>query len=196
MASKRVIIVAGPSGTGKTTICRALAKKHKLRFVSGSRVFKKLLKKKNAKDWFAESKVKEGIMRERLKDYSFDELVDKEMEREARKGNVVLDSRTLPWLVDFGFKVWLEASPLARAKHIAENEGIPKSKIPEMVKSMNLRDKNDLKIYKKLYGFDLKPDSRVFNLIVRNGGLSIRENIALVDEAVSSYLKAERVGKR
>jgi cytidylate kinase len=69
----------------------------------------------------------------------------------------------MPWLLDGGFKIWLEASPEVRAKRVVKRDGIS---VEEAVKAMKEKDEKTRAIYKSLYGFDLGRDLSPFNLIL------------------------------
>jgi cytidylate kinase len=96
-------------------------------------------------------------------DSSFDKKIDEKLLELAEQGNVVLDSWTMPWLLKEGFKVWLGASPLVRAKRVSNRDSIS---IEEAIKALNEKDEQTRQIYKNLYGFDLGNDFSPFNLVL------------------------------
>jgi cytidylate kinase len=93
----------------------------------------------------------------------FDKKIDEKLLELAAEGNVVLDSWTMPWLLNEGFKVWLEASPQVRAKRVVTRDSIS---IEEALKALNEKDERTRQIYKGLYGFDLGHDLSPFNLVL------------------------------
>lgn len=163
---KIVICIAGLTGCGKTTVARRLAEKYGLRYLSGGRALKELAIKMGYKPhergWWETS---EGIkfLEHRLKDPKFDKQVDEQLLERAKRGNVVFDSWTVPWLFKGGFKIWFEASPEVRARRLAERDGIS---IKEAVKAVKEKDEKTTRIYYDLYGFELGGDFSPFNLIL------------------------------
>ncbi|MDH5441516.1 MAG: cytidylate kinase family protein, partial [Candidatus Bathyarchaeota archaeon] len=99
---------------------------------------------------------------ERMDDFEFDRRVDAKLLEQAREGRVVLDSWTMPWLFDGGFKVWLEASEDARASRLAGRGGMPAE---DALKVLREKDERTRSIYEKLYGFSLGEDFSPFDMI-------------------------------
>jgi cytidylate kinase len=170
-----VVCIGGLAGSGKSTLARKLAQKYKLEYASGGDALRALAAEKGYKTpgcgWWESS---EGLsfLDERAKDDTFDEAVDKKLLQMARKGNVVLDSWTMPWLLDDAFKMWLEASPEKRAKRIAGRDGI---RFEEALKALKSKEKRTKAIYKRLYGFNLGEDFAPFNFIVDTSNLESEE---------------------
>lgn len=104
-----------------------------------------------------------NFLQQRMEDPKFDIKVDETLLELAKQGNVVLDSWTMPWLLNEGFKVWLEASPSVRVKRVAERDDIEVEKALDILKE---KDKRTETIYKDLYGFDLGKDFSPFHLIL------------------------------
>lgn len=161
-----VICIAGLTGCGKSTVARRLAKKYSLKHLSGGTVLKKLAIEMGYQPhelgWWETS---EGakFLKHRLKDPKFDRQVDEQLLKWAERGNVVLDSWTMPWLFKGGFKVWLEASPKVRCRRLARRDGIS---IKEAIEAINEKDEKTRRIYYDLYGFKLGEDFSPFNLIL------------------------------
>ncbi len=172
---KIVICVAGFTGSGKSTLAKRLAEKYGLRHFSGGSALKTLAIEMGYKPcergWW---ETEEGMrfLQQRMRDSEFDRKVDVELIRWAKRGNVVLDSWTMPWLLNEGFKVWLEASPDVRARRIVERDGISLEKAISALKERDLKTKM---IYKKLYGFDLGEDFSPFDLILDTNELNADE---------------------
>jgi len=172
---KIVICVAGFTGSGKSTLAKRLAEKYGLRHFSGGSALKTLAIEMGYKPcergWW---ETEEGMrfLQQRMRDSEFDRKVDEELIRWAKRGNVVLDSWTMPWLLNEGFKVWLEASPDVRARRIVERDGISLEKAISALKERDLKTKM---IYKKLYGFDLGEDFSPFDLILDTNELNADE---------------------
>jgi len=171
-----VICVAGMSGCGKSTAAKRLAKKYGLRYLSGGDMLKALAVKSGYKPcergWW-ETEAGRSFLEQRERDQEFDKRVDEELIKWARRGNVVLDSWTMPWLLkEEAFKVWLETSPEERARRLARRDRIS---VKEALRALEEKDGETKRIYKRLYGFDLGEDFSPFDLILDTNRLESEE---------------------
>ena len=172
---KIVICIAGLTGCGKSTVAKRLAEEYGLKYLSGGAALKELAIKKGYKPqergWWETS---EGMrfLEHRLKDSDFDKQVDAYLLKWAKRGNVVFDSWTMPWLFKGGFKIWLEASPEVRARRLAQRD---RMSIEEAVKAVKEKDEKTKKIYYALYGFKLGEDFSPFDLILDVNQLDAEE---------------------
>lgn len=174
--NKRIVIcICGMSGCGKSAVAKQIAGKYGLKYLSGGDALKALAidagYKPAEKGWW---ETDEGLrfLGQRTKDSNFDRRVDQELIELAKRGDVVLDSWTMPWLLDKGFKVWLEASTDVRAKRLAKRDGIS---IRKALKIMGEKEGKTRSIYKNLYGFNLGKDFSPFNLILDTNELNADE---------------------
>jgi len=172
---KTVICVCGMAGCGKSTLAKKLAKKYGLKYFSGGDALKALAieigYKPGGVGWW-ETEEGKKFLQERMGNPEFDKKVDEKLLEWAKRGNVVLDSWTMPWLLKDGFKVWLEVSPEERAKRIAKRDSIS----PEMaLKALREKDEKTKTIYKKLYGFNLGEDLSPFDLVLDTNQLKADE---------------------
>ena len=96
-------------------------------------------------------------MEERKSDPSFDNQVDKKLIQIIKNGNSVITSYTLPWLMkeDRIIKFWLKASQENRARRMANRDNISYNKAKKVIQ---IRDGENMKIYKNLYGFNFGED--------------------------------------
>ncbi len=171
-----VICVTGMSGCGKSTAARRLARKYELRYFSGGDMLKALAVKTGYKPrergWW-ETEEGRSFLQQRTRDQEFDKRVDEELMELARRGNVVLDSWTMPWLLEEeAFKVWLEVSPDERARRLARRDRIS---VKEALRALEEKDGKTKGIYKRLYGFDLGEDFSPFDLILDTNQLKSDE---------------------
>ena len=162
---KIVICICGMTCCGKSTVTKRLAEKHGLRYVSGGDALKDLAAdagyEVGGRGWW-ESDEAMRFFEERVDDFEFDRRVDAKLLGQAREGGVVLDSWTMPWLFDGGFKVWLDASEDARASRLAGRDGMPAE---DALKMLRAKDEKTRAIYEKLYGFSLGEDFSPFDMI-------------------------------
>jgi cytidylate kinase len=182
-----VICIGGMAGSGKSALARRIAERYSLRYLSGGDALRALALKKGYKSlstgWW---ETREGMrfLEEREKDQGCDVAVDRELLQMARKGNVVLDSWTMPWLLEGGFKIWLEASPEKRARRIAGRDRIS---FKDAFDALKRKERRTKAIYKKLYGFNLGEDFAPFNFILDTNILEeedVFQVVCLVIESV------------
>ena len=175
-----VICIGGMAGSGKSTVARKLAEKYGLDYLSGGDALKALAVEEGYKSlgpgWW-ESREGMRFLEEREKDHRFDEAVDRKLLQIARKGNVMLDSWTMPWLLEGAFKMWLEASPEKRAERIAGRDSIG---FEEALNALKRKEKQTKKIYKKLYGFELGEDFAPFDFILDTNNLNNEEVFLII----------------
>jgi len=176
LKKKVIICISGMAGCGKSTTAKKIAKKYKLCYFSGGNALKTLALEtgyKPVKRGWWESQEGMKFLKKRTQKSSFDKEVDKKLLEWAKQGNVVLDSWTMPWLLERkGFKIWLEASPEVRAKRIAKRDKISIEKARKVLKE---KDTKTNVIYKELYGFDHGDDFSPFDLILDVNDLSPKE---------------------
>src|SRR5208283_588774 len=185
---KIVICISGMAGTGKSTLSKKLAEKYSLQCYSGGDALKELAKAEgydvSRQGWWESS---EGLkfLKERVSDPKFDRAVDAELLKYARQGNVILDSWTMPWLLNEGFKIWLMASIDKRAARVAERDKIT---VNEAFKVLDEKEARTKAIYKKLYGFVLGEDFAPFDLVVDTDNLSAEEVFEVLCSAISNVV--------
>ncbi len=163
------------TGSGKSTVAKKLAEKYGLAYYSGGNAMRALAQEEGynseVNGWWESA---EGLkfLQQRMDNPAFDKKIDDMLLEYGKKGNVVLDSWTMPWLLDEGFKVWLEASPKVRAQRVVTRDGLsPEAAMAALVE----KDAQTRKIYKNLYGFDLGLDLSPFNLILTTDDLEPEE---------------------
>lgn len=161
-----VICIAGLTACGKSTVARRLAEKYNLKYVSGGTTLKGIALKVGLADtergWW---ETPEGMrfLRQREEDPSFDKQVDDQLLSFAKQGNVVLDSWTMPWLSEKGFKIWLEVSAQERARRLTRRDGISVKQAEMMIRE---KDGKTKQIYERLYGFKLGEDYSPFDVVL------------------------------
>lgn len=170
-----VICVCGLAGSGKSSAAKELAKRYDLEYYSGGDTLKVVAIEKGYKNiergWW-ESKEGMRFFMERDADFRFDREVDRKLLDLAKQGNVVLDSWTTPWLLEKGFKIWLEASPETRAKRVARRDN---ASIEQALSALKKKETQTKSIYNRLYGFKLGEDFSPFHLILDTDDLTSDE---------------------
>jgi len=181
---KRVIVISGWAGSGKTTVSKRLAEKYGLRYLAGGYAFQQVVSAHGGADWWETEEGKQFV-KDRESNLRIDAEVDKFLNREAEKGNLVMDCKAQPWLLKYGFKIWFDASRKVRAERVSKRS---KVSVSDVLKQLKERDETDARIYETLYGFRLGPDKDVFDLIVNTDDLNQEQAFKKVDSAVSEYL--------
>jgi cytidylate kinase len=185
---KTVICISGLAGTGKSTLSKKLAEKYHLRYYSGGDVLKDLAKQEgydvSVQGWW-ESPQGLNFLNERVNDPKFDKAVDDTLLEYAQQGNVLLDSWTMPWLLQGGFKIWLEASFEKRAARVAIRDGMTTAQALEVLKEKEARTKA---IYKALYGFVLGEDFKPFDFVLDTDNLSADEVFVVLCRVIDTVV--------
>ncbi len=182
---KPAIIISGFAGSGKSTLAKRLAEKLGARYVCGGDVLKEIAREEGynvTENWWD---TKEGIefLKKRASNHEYDRKLDAKLMKIADEGNCVITSWALPWIYKGrAIKIWLHASQEERAKRIAKRDKIPEEEARKIVRQ---RDKENIELYRKIYGFDLGKDLSVFDLVVDTDGKNENE----VEKNVLDFLK-------
>ncbi len=185
---KMILCISGMTGSGKSTIARELAEKYNLHYFSGGDALKALAIEygfEPAERGWWESKEGMRFLEKRNQDQSFDRKIDSKLLEAAKRGNVVLDSWTVPWILEDGFKIWLEASPERRAERIAKRNKIGKN---EALQALLSKEKQTKTIYKRLYGFNLGEDFKPFNFVLDTEDLDAKEVFAILTGVIENLV--------
>jgi len=175
VVNKFSVVISGWPAVGKTTIAAKLAEEFGLVMYNGGDILKMLAAEKGystaREDWWDTAEAKK-FMRERKSDPSFDKKVDKKLSELVKKGGAVITSYTLPWLVkeESVIKLWLRGSTENRARRMANRDSIS---FAEAKKIITLRDDENKKIYRRLYGFSFGEDLTVFDYMLNTDRLPL-----------------------
>ncbi|MGB8936586.1 MAG: cytidylate kinase family protein [Candidatus Nitrosopolaris sp.] len=165
--------MSGCPAVGKTTVAGELAKEFGLKIFNGGDILKKIASDRGyliaGRDWWDGEEAKK-FMAERLTSTCFDKEVDQKLMEIVESGNAVITSYTLPWLTEHPIKFWLSGSQDNRAKRMANRDNI---KFLEAKKIVQLRDDDNKKIYRKLYGINFGDDLTVFDFSINTDLLSL-----------------------
>jgi len=189
MSQKHMVIcISGMAGTGKSTLAKKLAQKYGFDYYSGGDALKVLASEEgydaSQPGWW-ESPQGLKFLRQREGDARFDRVVDQKLLEYTQKGNVLLDSWTMPWLLKSGFKIWLLASMEKRAARVAQRDQITVEQALKVLKEKEERTKG---IYKKLYGFMLGEDFQPFNLVLDTESLNAEEVFQVLCEVIDNMI--------
>ncbi len=157
------ILIAGLTGTGKSTVAKEVASHLGLEYISGSAILRTMLGKPNFQQWESQKGIE--MIKERLKKPSADKKTDAELlSIVSKKDNLVVDSWTIPWLYkgEDAIKIYLTADFKERAKRIQSRDKIEENEALKFVKE---KDELTAKVYKKLYKIDIF-DPKGFHLAI------------------------------
>ncbi len=172
---KIVVCISGMAGTGKSTLAKRLAQKYGLAYYSGGDALRALAAEQGYDSlnngWWESS---DGLrfLDQRKGDATFDKKVDEKLLQYAERGNVLLDSWTMPWLLKSGFKIWLSASVERQAERIAKRDHMT---VDQGMQALREKEARTKAIYKQLYGFSLGEDFAPFDLVVDTDNLNAEE---------------------
>jgi cytidylate kinase len=185
---KLSIVISGWPAVGKTTIATELAKEFRLEIYNGGDILKMLAGEHgysiSGKDWWDTEDAKK-FMIERKSNPCFDKEVDQRLVEIVKKGNVVITSYTLPWLVKDAIKIWLKGSQSNRAKRMAYRDNISFEDAKNII---NLRDEDNIKIYHKTYGLNFGEDLTVFDFALNTDLMSLEALIIISKDIVKNLM--------
>ena len=185
------IIISGPPAIGKTTVAQGLAEEFDLVHLSGGDILKELAKDKGfdtkRNDWWD---TQEGMnfLIERQENSEFDKNVDDKLKKLFSKGDVVITSYTLPWLVDGGVKIWLDGSKENSAQRMTIRDNLSETDALGIVEKRYNENKI---IYKTLYGFEFGEDLSVFDKIIETDNLDAKQVLELAKSTVRKFFDAK-----
>jgi len=186
------IIVSGLAGSGKTTLAKRLARRYELNFYTGSSFFKGIAKRigfeiRGTNWWDTEEGMK--FLEKRKENPALDRYVDAVLMKKARRSNVVITSWTLPHLGAPGIKIFLTTAKEERARRIAKRSN---TTLDKALKIVDERDKINFDLYKKVYGFDLGRDLKVYDLIVDTTNKTREE----VEREVVEFIESKNIKRK
>lgn len=184
------IIVSGWPAVGKTTVAAELANEFGLRIYNGGDILKQIATsmgyQTTGTDWW-DSEEGRRFMEKRRNDPTSDREVDNKLKEIIRKGNAVVTSYTLPWLVDDKcVKLWLQGSAKNRAIRMATRDKI---NIDEAAKIVEERDFKNRQIYQELYGFEFGNDLSVFDFMLNTDKVDLESLIELSKDIIRKLKK-------
>src|SRR3990172_2565955 len=187
-----VICISGLAGTGKSTLAKKLAKKYSLKYYAGGDALKALASEQGydtSKSGWWESPEGLKFLELREQEPKFDQAVDEKLLEYAERGNVLLDSWTMPWLLKTGFKIWLMASLEKRVERVAKRDQLTPKEASRVLKEKEARTKA---IYGRLYGFTLGEDFRPFHLVLDTDSLGAEEVFQVLCRVIDSIILDEQ----
>ena len=173
---------------GKTTVSKLVADSLGVSMLGGGDVLKEMAVEEGytpgGEDWWDRG---EGMkfLRQRKRSSDFDREVDARLMQKAKRGNLVITSYPLPWLTEDGFRVWLSGNVKSRAARMGKRDRLPVSKCLAV---LSIRDTENYKLYKEIYGIEFGRDLKPFDLVVDTDSV----NESRVAEIILRYVKSRR----
>jgi len=172
-----IICISGLVGSGKDSVANAVAEKLKFQRVRLS--FKDAAKQMGITLMEYHAYVEKNL--------TIDKEFDKMVLKEARKADSVLSTWLGPWMVkDAALRVWLEASPKARAERISTRDNMSKAKAQ---KHIHDRDMHNRGRYLALYAVDVF-DHSSFDLVINTEHYTVDQIADIVVAAYKSRKKS------
>lgn len=151
--------MGGLPGSGKTTVCQALAEQTGWRYVNAGQIFRQLAEELGLA--LAE------LGRRAEADPSIDRQLDERMVDIARREQgLILEGRLTGWMVHRhglpAYKIWLTAPPEIRARRISKRED---ESFAQALVDMQARERSERQRYLEYHGIDLD-DLSIYELCI------------------------------
>jgi cytidylate kinase len=178
------VVISGSAAVGKTTLAHALAKEFGFKLYNGGDILKEIARQQgyrvSGNDWW-DSEEAIGFMKERKKNPLFDKQVDKKLLDITTQGNVIITSHTIPWLSCEPITFWLSASQKKRSERMSKRDQIS---LPDALRIVKMRDRENSKIYKKIYGSGFGESLEVFDFMINTEILTLSSLVYLCKEII------------
>lgn len=178
------VVISGSAAVGKTTLAHALAKEFGFKLYNGGDILKEIARQEgyviSGNDWW-DSDEAIGFMKERKRNPVFDKQVDEKLINIAKKGSVIITSHTLPWLATESITFWLSASQEKRSERMSQRDKIT---VTDALRIVKMRDRENKKIYKKIYGSDFGDSLEVFDFMINTEILTLDSVVYLCKEII------------
>jgi cytidylate kinase len=150
-----IITISGLSGSGKTTVAKALSENLNYKFVSAGEAFRQLAHE------HCMNLQRFNILAE--SNQEIDRMIDeRQVEIVSRYKNVVFEGRLSGRVVNGDLKVWLKASLAERVKRIAMRE---QKSYEQALNETRSRENSEAKRYLEIYNIDIF-DLDTYDLVV------------------------------
>lgn len=170
--SEVVVVVDGPSASGKGTLAEHVAEKLNTKHFSASDVFYSIAEERGFED--------HELSEEAGKDVDIE--VDRKTLERGLEQSCVIDGRITAWVLgDYAdLRIHLDADLEERADRLAKREGYGQEEAREIVEK---RDSEDYRRYQEYYGID-PGDRSNYDVLIDNTELNIEQQNSLIDQVL------------
>ena len=150
-----IITISGLSGSGKTTVAKALSENLNYKYVSAGEAFRQLAHE------YCMNLERFSILAE--SNPEIDRMIDKrQVEIVSRYKNVIFEGRLSGRIMNGDLKVWLKASLAVRVKRIAKRE---QKSYEQAFNETRSRENSEAKRYLEIYNIDIF-DLDTYDLVI------------------------------
>lgn len=173
------ITISGSPGSGTTSLGKALAERHGLRYLSAGEVFRSLAKE-HGMDLAAFGKLAEENPEIDLK------IDARQKEIGEASDDIILEGRLAGWMVENAdLKILLYASPDCRAERIAERENLTSE---EACAATVDREACEAARYMEYYEIDIV-DPSPYDIVINSETFNQEEVIAIAESVMALFLQ-------
>jgi len=188
---KKRIVISGMPGSGSTTVAKKLSERLSLNYFSPGQLFKDISKGKLKEQYYYQlfktlsdeknlqipdfdsiddSNAANNLWQTEFgKSQELHEVIDQLQLELAKDENIILDGKlSIHMIQDATLKVWLKSSLDERAKRASKRDGIPIGQIKEIIKSREIKEREE---WKKIYGIDYFDQENQADLIIDSSDL-------------------------
>jgi len=167
-----IIAISGLVGSGKDSVAKMVAEKLSIKHINLT--FKDAARAKDIPLMEYQEYAKKNV--------SIDKEFDDMVIAETKKEDCVTSTWLGPWLIkDADLRIWLDASPDARARRISGRDGMT---LAEAMDHVRKRDAHNRARYKRLYNIDIFEDRSVFDLIINTETFMPEDSASIIETAI------------
>lgn len=173
------IAISGFAGSGKNAVAVELEKQLKKKYKDIKLIiptFKDLAKKQG----ISLMEFQELAKKDKKIDIKFDNYIKSEAKLNK---NWITSTWLACWVVNADLKIFLYANEFERAKRISKRD---KMTFKEALKHVKKRDIQNIKRYKKVYGYDISSPENIVDLIINSGKFTVKEEVEIILSALKS----------
>jgi CMP/dCMP kinase len=171
-----VVTISGPTGSGKSTVAKFIARKLGVDYYSIG-------------DYFRQSAREAGMDVKEFTEKASKEFhlqADNHVDELSKKGNIVIEGRLVGYMASGSdYRIYLTAPLKVRAERIATRNEIS---IREAMKRVKEREDEHSRIFKEVYGLDVEK-LEIYDLVLNTEFYDINEVVGHVERLVRSALK-------
>ncbi len=183
------IMICGLTGTGKSTIAKAISEAMGYEYLASSKLLREFAGKdtKKGQEFWAEKEGQEFL------DSRYNSSIDEEYDKYLldlmdKKDDFIIDSWTMPWLYnnDNVLKIYLKCPFSIRVNRVMLRDKLKEQDAKTMVKK---KDSDTRKIFLQNYCFDITKDLDKFDLVINTQYFDSKAVILYILNYVKTFEK-------